>query len=322
MVKAGIIGAAGYTAGELIRILINHPSARLVFAQSSSNAGNRLSDVHEDLIGETDMKFTPDADLENTDVVFLCQGHGKSRSWMTGHNLPNHLKVIDLSADFRIKSASHDFVYGLPELNREQIKGAARIANPGCFATGIQLAFLPLAAAGLLKSEVHVQAVTGSTGAGQQATDTTHFSWRSNNLSAYKIFEHQHQGEILQSLHQLQPGFDAGFNFIPIRGNHTRGIFVSAYTDYEGSGEDANRLYNDYYSGHPFVSVSSVNPSLKQVVNTNKAVLYLEKHGEKLVIVSCTDNLLKGASGQAVQNMNLMFGLGETTGLKLKAMAF
>lgn len=322
MIRAGIIGAAGYTAGELIRILIHHPAARLVFAQSSSNAGNLLSDVHDDLIGETAMRFTLDADLENADVVFLCQGHGKSRSWMNGHYLPGHLKVIDLSADFRISSTSHDFVYGLPELNREQIKSARRVANPGCFATGIQLALLPLAASGLLKSEVHVQAITGSTGAGQQATDTTHFSWRSNNLSAYKIFEHQHQGEILQSLHQLQPGFDAGFNFIPIRGNHTRGIFVSAYTGFDGSAEEANRLYLDYYSGHPFVSLSSVNPSLKQVVNTNKAVLYLEKHGDKLVMISCTDNLLKGASGQAIQNMNLMFGLEETTGLNLKAMAF
>jgi N-acetyl-gamma-glutamyl-phosphate reductase len=322
MIKVGIIGAAGYTAGELIRILINHPAAEIVFAQSSSNAGNLVSDVHQDLLGETEMQFTAEAMHDKADVLFLCQGHGKSKAWLASHPISENTKVIDLSTDFRKSDPSHPFIYGLPELNREKIRTARFVANPGCFATGIQLALLPLAAAGLLLSEVHVQAITGSTGAGQQATETTHFSWRSNNLSAYKIFEHQHEGEILQSLKQLQPGFTTGFNFVPIRGNHTRGIFVTAYTDFSGTLEQANGLYAGFYSDHPFVSISAVNPSLKQVVNTNKAVLYLEKHGNKLVVISCTDNLLKGASGQAVQNMNLMFGLDESTGLKLKAMAF
>jgi len=321
-IKVGIIGAAGYTAGELIRILLNHSDVEIVFAQSTSNAGNPVSDVHDDLLGDTDMLFSETADLEAVDVVFLCQGHGKSRAWMEKNQLPGTLKVIDLSTDFRIMNSQHDFVYGLPELNREEIRSAKYIANPGCFATGIQLALLPLAAAGLLQSEVHVHAITGSTGAGQQATGTTHFSWRSSNLSAYKIFEHQHQTEILQSLKQLQPSFGYDFNFVPIRGNHTRGIFVSAYTDFQGSLKDAGELYAEYYNSHPFVALSAVNPSLKQVVNTNKAILYLEKHGSKLIIISCTDNLLKGASGQAVQNMNLMFGLDEKTGLNLKGVAF
>jgi N-acetyl-gamma-glutamyl-phosphate reductase len=321
-IKVGIVGAAGYTAGELIRILLNHSEVAIVFAQSTSNAGNPVSDVHDDLLGDTDMLFSEAADLEAVDVVFLCQGHGKSKLWMKNSQLPDTLKVIDLSTDYRIKNSQHDFVYGLPELNREEIRSAKYIANPGCFATGIQLALLPLAAAGLLHSEVHVQAITGSTGAGQQPSETTHFSWRNSNLSAYKIFEHQHQVEILQSLKQLQPSFWYDFNFVPIRGNHTRGIFVSAYTDFQGSLEDAAELYSTYYKSHPFVALSAVNPSLKQVVNTNKAILYLEKHGSKLIIISCTDNLLKGASGQAVQNMNLMSGLDEKTGLNLKGVAF
>jgi N-acetyl-gamma-glutamyl-phosphate reductase len=249
-------------------------------------------------------------------------GHSKSVEFMQNNNLPEKLKVIDLSHDFRLKRDENEFVYGLPELNREEIKTAKYIANPGCFATGIQLALLPLAAAGLLKDEVHVQAITGSTGAGQKPTETSHFSWRSSNVSAYKIFEHQHESEILQSLKQLQPGFDKDFNFVPIRGNHTRGIFVSAYTNFKGSAEDANKLFEDFYQTHPFVFVTKSNPGVKQVVNTNKAVIYLEKHGNKLVIISVTDNLIKGASGQAVQNMNLMFGLDEKTGLNLKPVAF
>ncbi len=321
-VKVGIIGAAGYTAGELLRILIHHPAVDLVFAQSDSNAGNLIWQVHDDLVGEISLRFDAHADLSEADVVFLCQGHGKSRAWMEQNQPSKKLKVIDLSTDYRVMSGDHPFLYGLPELNREAIRTATHIANPGCFATGIQLALLPLAASGLLTDEVHVHAITGSTGAGQKATDTTHFSWRSNNLSAYKVFEHQHEQEILQSLTQLQPGFDQAFNFIPIRGNHTRGIFATAYTRFDGSLDEARRLYADYYAAHPFVWLSDSNPSLKQVVNTNKAVLYLEKHGNKLVVISCTDNLLKGASGQAVQNMNLMFGLDETTGLGLKAMAF
>ena len=322
MVKVGIIGGAGYTAGELLRILINHPGAEVVFVQSSSNAGNPVSDVHVDLLGETGLQFTADMPFNSVDVVFLCMGHGKSVEFMQNNNLPDSLKVIDLSHDFRLKREGNDFVYGLPEINREKIKAAKYIANPGCFATGIQLALLPLAANNLLLGEVHVQAITGSTGAGQKPTDSTHFSWRSSNVSAYKIFEHQHEGEILQSLKQLQHGFDKDFNFVPIRGNHTRGIFVSAYTNYPGSIDEAKQLFKSYYETHPFVFVTESNPGVKQVVNTNKAFIYLEKHGNKLVIISVTDNLIKGASGQAVQNMNLMFGLDEKTGLNLKPVAF
>ena len=322
MIKIGIIGGAGYTAGELIRILVNHADAEIVFVQSSSNAGNLVTSVHDDLAGETDLQFTAEMQLEMVDMVFLCMGHGKSVEFMQKNNLPSSLKVIDLSHDFRLKREGNEFVYGLPELNRDKIKSAKYIANPGCFATGIQLALLPLAANNLLTGEVHVQAITGSTGAGQKPTETSHFSWRSGNVSAYKIFEHQHEGEILQSLKLLQPGFDNEFNFVPIRGNHTRGIFVSAYTKYSGSLEEAKNLFRSYYESHPFVVVSEVNPGVKQVVNTNKAVVYLEKHGDKLVVISVTDNLLKGASGQAVQNMNLMFGLDEKTGLNLKPVAF
>lgn len=322
MVKTGIIGGAGYTAGELIRILLNHPQAEIGFVQSSSNAGNPVTDVHDDLLGETDLVFTEEMPFAEVDVIFLCMGHGKSKEFMASNSLPESLKVIDLSHDFRLKREGNDFVYGLPELNRDKIKSAKNIANPGCFATGIQLALLPLADAALLTDEVHIQAITGSTGAGQKPTDTSHFSWRNNNLSAYKIMEHQHEGEILQSLKQLQPSFERDFNFVPVRGNHTRGIFVAAYTRFEGSVEHANQLYKSYYSGHPFVVVTDKNPGMKQVVNTNKAVVYLEKHNNKLVIISITDNLIKGASGQAVQNMNLMFGLDEKTGLNLKPVAF
>jgi N-acetyl-gamma-glutamyl-phosphate reductase len=322
MIKVGIIGGAGYTAGELIRILLNHSEADIVFVQSSSNSGNLVSDVHDDLLGETDLKFTPEMPLDTVDVVFLCMGHGKSVEFMQNNKLPESMKVIDLSHDFRLNREGNEFVYGLPELNRKEIKTAKYIANPGCFATGIQLALLPLAAEGLLTDEVHVQAITGSTGAGQKPTETSHFSWRSSNVSAYKIFEHQHEGEILQSLKQLQPGFVKDFNFVPIRGNHTRGIFVSAYTSFKGSVEDAIQLFESFYQTHPFVFVTKTNPGVKQVVNTNKAVIYLEKHGFKLVIISVTDNLIKGASGQAVQNMNLMFDLDEKTGLNLKPVAF
>lgn len=322
MIKVGIIGGAGYTAGELLRILINHPQAEIAFVQSSSNAGNPVTDVHVDLLGETDLTFTDEMPFEKADVLFLCMGHGKSVEFMENHSFPEYLKIIDLSHDFRLKREDNDFVYGLPELNRDEIESSERIANPGCFATGIQLALLPLAANGFLNDEVHVQAITGSTGAGQKPTETSHFSWRNNNLSAYKIFEHQHEGEILQSLKQLQVSFTADFNFVPIRGNHTRGIFVAAYTKFPGSLEEAQKLYKEYYASHPFVFLVENNPSVKQVVNTNKAVVYLEKHGNKLVIISVTDNLIKGASGQAVQNMNLMFGLDEKAGLNLKPVAF
>ena len=249
-------------------------------------------------------------------------GHGKSREFMEKNNLPPQLKIIDLSHDFRLKKEGNEFIYGLPELNREEIKRVSRIANPGCFATGIQLALLPLAAKNLLTDEVHVHAITGSTGAGQKPTETSHFSWRNNNLSAYKIFQHQHEGEIIQSLKQLQPAFSNEFNLIPLRGNHTRGIFVSAYTRYDKTIEEAYELYQNFYRSHPFVIITDKNPALKQVVNTNKAILYLEKHQNKLVVISLTDNLIKGASGQAVQNMNLMFGLNESDGLNLKPVAF
>ena len=322
MIKVGIIGGAGYTAGELLRILLNHSDVEIRFVQSESNAGNFITDVHEDLLGETVLRFTSELQLNEADVVFLCMGHGKSKEFVENTDLPDSLKIIDLSHDFRLKRTGNNFVYGLPEINREEIKAAKYVANPGCFATGIQLALLPLAANGLLVDEVHVQAITGSTGAGQKPSETLHFSWRSSNLSAYKIFEHQHEDEILQSLKQLQPGFSKDFNFVPIRGNHTRGIFVSAYTNFKMNISEAKELYEDYYTNHPFVFVTDKNPGLKQVVNTNKAIIYLEKHGNKLVIISVTDNLIKGASGQAVQNMNLMFGLDERTGLNLKPVAF
>ncbi|HEY3371505.1 MAG TPA: N-acetyl-gamma-glutamyl-phosphate reductase [Prolixibacteraceae bacterium] len=322
MIKVGIIGGAGYAAGELIRVLLNHPHANIVFVQSNSNAGNLLSDVHTDLLGDTTIRFVEDPDFSLIDVVFFCMGHGKSKEFLSKNILPENVKVIDLSHDFRLKKEGNTFVYGLPELNREIIRQSNRIANPGCFATGIQLAILPLAAAGLIQDELHVNGITGSTGAGQAPGGTTHFSWRNNNLSVYKAFEHQHLGEIAESLQQLQPTMNHDINFIPVRGNHTRGIFASVYTKFDGSIEEARKLYQDYYEPHPFVFVSPTNPDLKQVVNTNKAIVYLEKHGNKLMIISVTDNLLKGASGQAVQNMNLIFGLKETAGLNLKAVAF
>ncbi len=322
MIKIGIIGGAGYTAGELLRILINHPESEIVFVHSTSNADNRITDVHDDLLGETDLKFSSEHPLNEADVVFLCMGHGRSKEFIENNEFPEGLKIIDLSQDYRLKRQGNAFVYGLPELNREEIKKAQKIANPGCFATGIQLALLPLAAAGLITGEIHVQAITGSTGAGQKPTVTSHFSWRNSNLSAYNIFTHRHEAEIIQSLNQLQENFSNGFNFVPIRGNHTRGIFVSAYTRYDGTLEEAYELFSNFYKSHPFVVLTDKNPSLKQVVNTNKAILYLEKHNDKLVIISLTDNLIKGASGQAVQNMNLMFGLDEKTGLNLKSIAF
>ena len=320
-IKVGIVGGAGYTAGELIRILLYHPAAQLKYIQSSSNNGQPISAVHTDLLGDTDLVFS-DIDYEDTDVVFLCSGHGKSVDYLNNVAVPPRVKIIDLSHDFRLKREGNDFVYGLPELNREQIRTATKIANPGCFATAIQLAIIPLAAAGLLSDDVHINAITGSTGAGQAPSKTSHFSWRDNNLSVYKAFEHQHLGEICQSLRQAQPGFNKDVNFIPVRGNHTRGIFVSAYTRFEGTIEEAHAIYSSFYASHPFVNIAPENPDMKQVVNTNKGLVYLEKHGNKLMIISCIDNLIKGASGQAVQNMNLMFGLDERCGLNLKAIGF
>lgn len=322
MIKVGIIGGAGYTAGELLRILIHHDKVNIRFVHSSSNAGNPVTDIHTDLLGDTNLTFSNTMPFGETDILFLCMGHGKSVEFIESNKLPDNVKVIDLSHDFRLKRDGNPFIYGLPELNRSVIKSARFIANPGCFATGIQLAALPLAHKGLLKDDIHVQAITGSTGAGQKPTGTTHFSWRNGNLSAYKIFQHQHQAEILQSLNQLQNNLEIDLNFIPIRGNHTRGIFVSMYTRTEKSLDEMYETYSSYYEDHPFVHITKKNPGLKQVVNTNKAILYLEKHGDKLVIISLTDNLIKGASGQAVQNMNLMFGLEETEGLKLKHVAF
>lgn len=322
MIKAGIIGGAGYTAGELIRLLINHPHVELVFVNSTSNAGNKLTDVHGGLLGETDMKFTDQLPYNEIDVLFFCTAHGDTKKFLDTNKVPENLKIIDLSTDYRKESAEHEFVYGLPELNKERIKQAKRIANPGCFATAIQLALLPLANAQLLNTEVHVNAITGSTGAGVKPSATSHFSWRENNISVYKAFEHQHLGEIRQSLTQLQNNFSEEINFIPVRGNFTRGIFASIYLNIEGSEEDARKLYEDFYKNSPFVIVTDKNPDLKQVVNTNKCVLYVEKHGNKLLILSCIDNLVKGASGQAIHNLNLIFGLDETEGLKLKATGF
>ncbi len=318
-IKIGIAGGAGYTGGELIRILLNHPNAEIVFVNSKSKSGNLVSSIHTDLIGDTQLAFT-DAISNDIDVLFLCLGHGESKKWLDGNSIDSKIKIIDLSQDYRI--ANTDFVYGLPELNKEVIKEANKIANPGCFATCIQLALLPLAANGLLKNDIHVSATTGSTGAGQSLTATSHFSWRQNNLSVYKAFEHQHLAEILQSLNQLQNRFDFEINFIPQRGSFTRGIFASIYTECSLTIDQIQKIYEHFYSNHPFVKISLDSIDLKQVVNTNKCLLHLEKHEDKLLISACIDNLIKGASGQAIQNMNLMFGLDEETGLKLKANYF
>ena len=320
MIKAGIIGGAGYTAGELIRLLINHPNVEIVFVNSSSNAGNKISDVHGGLIGETDLVFTDELPLERTDVLFLCSAHGDSKKFMETNTIPPAVKIIDLSTDYR--DESNDFVYGLPELNKERIKKAQKIANPGCFATAIQLALLPLAAKGLLKNEVHVNAITGSTGAGVKPGATTHFSWRNNNISVYEVFKHRHLIEIKQSLKQLQNNFDKAVNFVPVRGNFTRGIFASVYTECDLNPEEIKVLYEQFYKDAAFTFITNINPDLKQVVNTNKCVLFPDKYENKIFIVSIIDNLLKGASGQAVQNMNLMFGLDEKTGLNLKSVGF
>jgi len=321
-IKVGVIGGAGYTAGELLRILIHHPAVEIVFVNSSSNAGNPIADVHSGLIGETDLVFTSELPFGEVDALFLCSAHGDSKKFMDNNEVPASIRIIDLSTDYRAKSPNHDFVYGLPELNRDEIRTATRIANPGCFATAIQLALFPLAAAGLLTDEIHVNAITGSTGAGVKPSDTSHFSWRNNNISIYKPFGHQHLGEIGQSLRQLQNGFDKAVNFIPVRGNFARGIYATTYTKCSLSLDDAKKLYTDFYKDAAFTFVTDKNPDMKQVVNTNKGIVYLEKHGDKLLIVSMIDNLLKGASGQAVQNMNLMFGLDEKSGLGLKSIGF
>lgn len=319
-IRVGIVGGAGYTAGELLRILIHHPNAEITFVNSSSNAGNPIADIHEGLIGETELQFTSELPLNDIDVLFLCSAHGDSRKFLEAHQIPANVKTIDLAQDFR--DESDGFVYGLPELNRKRIQTSSKIANPGCFATAIQIALLPLASAGLLKDDVHVNAITGSTGAGVKPSATSHFSWRNNNISIYKAFEHQHLKEIGQSIRQLQADFAHNINFIPVRGDFTRGIFVTAYTKCDLQDEEARQLYKNFYADAAFTFVAHRNPDLKQVVNTNKAIVYTEKHGDKLLIVSMIDNLLKGASGQAVQNMNLIFGLDEKAGLNLKAGGF
>lgn len=320
-IKAGIVGSAGYTGGELIRLLIRHPQVEIVFVHSKSNAGNFIHKVHADMLGETDLKFT-DMLNDEIDILFLCVGHNEARKFLEENKIADKIKIIDLSHDFRLTSnkqqGTRNFTYGLAELNKEKIRSAKNIANPGCFATCIQLGLLPLAKAGLL-NEVYTTGITGSTGAGQGFSPTSHFSWRANNIQAYKTLTHQHLGEINQSLKQLQPKENFEVNFVPWRGDFTRGIFVSSQLKCTMSIEELNKLFDNYYKDHPFVHISREAIFLKQVVNTNNCVIQLEKAGNNLVVHSIIDNLLKGASGQAVQNMNLLFGLDETTGLKLKA---
>ena len=340
MIKVGILGAAGYTGGELIRLLINHPEAEIVFANSESNAGNYVYDVHEGLLGDTDLKFTDEMPFDKVDVVFFCFGHGKSEQFLKEHTIPENVKIIDLAQDFRI-AGDHDYVYGLPEINKNKIARCQHLANPGCFATCIQLGLLPAAKAGLLKSDVAVNAITGSTGAGQKPTSTTHFSWRNNNFSVYKLFTHQHLHEICQTLNILRPadapevvdtlneGFEVGegkvtIDFIPYRGDFARGIFCTEVIalDKAVDKDEVVAIYKDFYKDAAFTHYSDKAPDLKQVVNTNKAIVHVDVFGKKIVVTSMIDNLLKGAVGQAVQNMNIMFGIDEKAGLNLKANAF
>lgn len=333
MIRVGILGAAGYTGGELIRLLINHPEAEIVFANSESNAGNLVAEVHEGLYGETDLKFTAEMPFDQVDVIFFCFGHGKSEAFLKEHNVPENVKIIDLAQDFRLAPetvvatqqptpAAHDFVYGLPEINESKIAVAQHVANPGCFATCIQLGLLPAAKMGLINSDVSVNAITGSTGAGQKPGATTHFSWRNNNMSIYKAFNHQHVPEIRQSLKQTQGYLDAAIDFIPYRGDFARGIFATEVVKTDKPIEEIVAGYKEFYKDAKFTHYVDKAIDLKQVVNTNKCLVHADKYGDKLLITSCIDNLLKGAVGQAVQNMNIMFGLDQTTGLKLKPSAF
>lgn len=330
MIRVGILGAAGYTGGELIRLLLNHPETEIVFANSGSNAGKLFSDVHEGLIGETELRFSDEMPFDGVDVLFFCFGHGKSEAFLKEHIIDNRVKIIDLAQDFRIAAPTHDYVYGLPEMHRDAIKSCSHLANPGCFATCIQLGLLPLAKAGLLTHDVSVNAITGSTGAGQKPGATTHFSWRADNMSVYKLFTHQHLHEIRQSLTELQGSLEASIDFIPYRGSFTRGIFCTSVVRFDGeegsatnpSAGQLSQMYRDFYSEAVFTHYTDREIDLKQVVNTNKALVHVEKFGSKAVIISAIDNLLKGAVGQAVQNMNLMFGLDESTGLMLKASGF
>lgn len=323
-IKVGIVGGAGYTGGELIRLLLNHPHVQIVFVNSNSNAGKPLYAVHQDLLGDTNIIFTAEVN-QKIDLLFMCLGHGDSKMFLATNTIDENTKVIDLSQDFRLSNHSsfndRVFVYGLPELNKEQIAQANNIANPGCFATALQLGLLPLAKVGLL-TEVYSTGITGSTGAGQGLSPTSHFSWRANNVQAYKTLEHQHLFEIVQSLHQLEPSRDININFVPWRGDFTRGIFISSQLKCGESLDQLYRLFTEYFTPHPFTTVSNGPINLKQIVNTNKCVIHLEKVGENLVVHSAIDNLLKGASGQAIQNMNIMFGLEEAAGLKLKAVGF
>ncbi len=322
MIKVGILGAAGYTGGELIRVLLQHPEAEIVFANSESNAGNKMYDVHEGLLGDTEMTFTSEMPFDKVDVVFFCFGHGKSEAFLKEHTIPENVKIIDLAQDFRIASPEHDYVYGLPETHREAVKNCNHLANPGCFATCIQLALLPAFKAGMISGDIHVNGITGSTGAGQKPGATTHYSWRNDNISVYKTFRHQHLLEINQTIQELQPGYDGRVLFIPQRGCFARGIYVTAYAKCDASIEEVQQVYADYYADAAFTHFTTKSPDMKQVVNTNKAVVYVEKYEDQLLMISCIDNLLKGAVGQAVQNMNLMFGLDERCGLMLKASAF
>jgi N-acetyl-gamma-glutamyl-phosphate reductase len=323
-INAGIVGGAGYTGGEMIRLLINHPAINISFIHSTSNAGNAVGKIHADLVDETDLVFT-DQLQDNIDVLFLCVGHGDAKKFLASNSIASNIKVIDLSQDFRLQAnAENDkrkFVYGLPELNKEEIKTASNIANPGCFATAIQLGLLPLAKAGVL-GDVYTTGITGSTGAGQGLSTTSHFSWRANNIQAYKSLQHQHINEIHQSLQQLQGNDGMHVNFVPWRGDFTRGIYISSIVDCGLPLEEIKQLYKTFYTGQPFTKLSETMIDLKQVVNTNKCLIHIEKQGSKIVVHSAIDNLLKGACGQAVQNMNLLFNLDETTGLKLKANYF
>ncbi len=321
-IRVGIVGAAGYTAGELIRLLLNHPETEIVFANSESNAGNLLTDVHAGLYGETNLRFTAELPFDSVDVVFLCFGHGKSTKFLEENYIPADVRIIDLAQDFRLAAEDNDFVYGLPELNNLQLRGAQHVANPGCFATCIQLGLLPLAAAGLLDGDISINAITGSTGAGVKPAATTHFSWRSGNMSIYKAFEHQHVPEIMQSLQKLQPDFDGELDFIPYRGDFPRGIFATMVVRCDLPEAEAVEMYKEFYAEAPFTHYVDGALDMKQAVNTNKCLVHVERHRDKLLITSCIDNLLKGASGQAVQNMNLMFELEETAGLRLKPIAF
>lgn len=323
MIKAGIIGGAGYTAGELLRILVNHPEVEISFVNSQSNAGNPIASVHSGLIGDTDLKFTDALPLNEVDVLFFCTAHGDSAKFMEAHGaeIPATTRIVDLAQDFRLEG-DHDFVYGLAELQRDAIRGAQHVANPGCFATCIQLSLLPAFHAGLVTGDVHINGITGSTGAGVKPSATTHYSWRNDNISIYKTFKHQHLLEIGETCHKLEPDYQGRLLFIPQRGCFARGIFVTSYTTCNRSLDEVRQLYADFYKDARFTHVVETSPDMKQVVGTNKALVYVDKYEDQLLAVACIDNLLKGASGQAVQNMNLMFGLPEDMGLRLKPVGF